>query len=288
MSSTSNPGAGAGPTPLPAVSGTAISVASVRARESARPDALFHDPYAALFASRLAPLREIPDGGTGSADAGADEAAARRARGRAFHVIIRTRFYDEYLRAATAAGIRQVALIGAGLDARSYRLNWPDSTTVFEVDLPEVLAAKQSVLDGAGATPGADRRVVAADLSEPIDGPLSAAGLDPAAPVAWLAEGVLVYLEPAVVRQLLGEVTALSVPGSRFAAESGARAPQSGQAHGVETLWRSGGVDGPAALLPDLGWSVEEHRLTDLAAAYGRPIGVESAASFVTATRDTG
>jgi methyltransferase (TIGR00027 family) len=268
--------------PLPAVSGTAISVAGVRAWESARGDALFSDPFAELFASRLAPLREPALDGRAAPP---DEAAARRARGRALHVIIRTRFYDEFLLDSAADGIRQVVLIGAGLDARAYRLDWPEPTVVFEVDLPGVLAAKQSVLDQAGAVPRADRRVVAADLSEPIADPLRASGFDPGSPTAWLAEGVLVYLEPEIVRRLLGQVTELSAPGSRLAAESGARLPAADEARGAETLWRSGRADGADALLPDLGWTVRTHRLGDLAAGYGRPIGVETVSSFATATR---
>jgi methyltransferase (TIGR00027 family) len=141
-------------------------------------------------------------------------------------------------------------LIGAGLDARAYRLDWPAATVVFEVDLPGVLAAKQSVLDEAGARPLADRRIVAADLSEPLADPLRASGFDSSSPTAWLAEGVLVYLPPEIVRRLLGEVTELSAAGSRLAAESGARLPAADEARGVETLWRSGRSDGADVLLP--------------------------------------
>ncbi len=244
---------------LPAVSDTAIAVAEVRARESSRPDALFHDPYADLFARRLAPLRGVRKPPAEPPD---DE-AVRRARGRAFHVIIRTCFYDDFLQAAAASGIRQAVLIGAGLDARAFRLGWPPGMTIFEVDLPGVLAAKQSVLDstsavsavsggvgGAGsqsAVPRAERRTVAADLTEPLPEPLLAAGFDPGVPVAWLAEGVLVYLEPATVHRLLGEITALSCPGSRFAAESGARRPGPADSGGVEALWLSGGRTAPTS-----------------------------------------
>ena len=103
----------------------------------------------ALFARDLAPLRGVRE----PAPEPPDDEAVRRARGRAFHVIIRTCFYDDFLQAAAAAGIRQVVLIGAGLDARAFRLGWPSGMTIFEVDLPGVLAAKQRVLDSLSAVP---------------------------------------------------------------------------------------------------------------------------------------
>ena len=36
---------------------------------------------------------------------------------------------------AAAAGVRQAVILAAGLDARAYRLPWPDGTTVYELDL---------------------------------------------------------------------------------------------------------------------------------------------------------
>jgi len=51
----------------------------------------------------------------------------------------RTRYFDEFFRDATAAGIRQAVVLASGLDARAYRLSWPGGTTVFEVDQPQVI-----------------------------------------------------------------------------------------------------------------------------------------------------
>jgi methyltransferase (TIGR00027 family) len=53
------------------------------------------------------------------------------------------------------------------------------------------------------------------DLAQqPPDEPLKAAGYDPAQKSAWLAEGVLMYLEPAVVDGVLEGVRRQSAPGS--------------------------------------------------------------------------
>ena len=51
---------------------------------------------------------------------------------------VRTRFFDTFFMDAAAAGLRQAVILAAGLDARAYRLRWPDGTVVFEVDQPEV------------------------------------------------------------------------------------------------------------------------------------------------------
>ena len=48
---------------------------------------------------------------------------------------------------------------------------------------------------------------------------MRAAGFDPAAPAAWLAEGLLIYLPPDAQDRLFDQITALSAPGSTLATE---------------------------------------------------------------------
>jgi methyltransferase (TIGR00027 family) len=132
---------------------------------------------------------------------------------------VRTRFFDDFFTAATDAGIRQAVILAAGLDSRAYRLPWPPATTVFEVDQPQVIEFKTATLSGLGAEPTADRRTVAVDLREDWPAALRAAGFDPTQRTAWIAEGLLGYLPAEAQDRLLDQVTALSVPGSRFATE---------------------------------------------------------------------
>ena len=47
-------------------------------------------------------------------------------------IVVRTRFWDRALLAAAAADAHQVVILAAGMDARAYRLGWPDGTTVYE------------------------------------------------------------------------------------------------------------------------------------------------------------
>jgi methyltransferase (TIGR00027 family) len=63
-------------------------------------------------------------------------------------IIIRTRFWDDALLDAQDDGVSQVVILAAGMDARAYRLPWRAGTTVYEVDQPRVIAAKDERLAG--------------------------------------------------------------------------------------------------------------------------------------------
>ena len=54
----------------------------------------------------------------------------------------RTAFFDEFFLDAADAGVRQVVILASGLDARAWRLPWPDGTVVYELDQPKVLEFK--------------------------------------------------------------------------------------------------------------------------------------------------
>lgn len=270
--------------PLAGVGKTALGMAYVRARESARPNHLFDDPYASAFVAASPDTfeeRREPD------DDRTDVGAAF-----AMHAIIRTRYYDDYL---LAANLRQVVLLAAGLDTRAFRLPWPDGTHVFEVDFPEVLAFKQNVLDARAAAPRCHRTTVAADLRDDWVTALVEAGFDAARPTAWLVEGVLIYLDHDAADRLLTSIDSTSAPGSQVAFEASvgatddivARARTVPSMRKYASLWR-GGLDGdPADWLRTHGWAPTVDTLSDLAARYGRPLRIESTSRLLTAARGT-
>ncbi len=68
---------------------------------------------------------------------------------------VRTRHFDGLFTDAAAAGVRQAVILASGLDARAYRLPWPDGTTLYEVDQPEVIDFKSKTLADLGAQPKA-------------------------------------------------------------------------------------------------------------------------------------
>jgi methyltransferase (TIGR00027 family) len=132
---------------------------------------------------------------------------------------VRTRWFDKLFTDAAAAGVRQAVILAAGLDARAYRLPWPDGTTVYELDQPQVIDFKTKTLSGLSANPKADRHTVAIDLRNDWPKALKDNGFDPTQPTAWIAEGLLIYLPPEAQDLLFDRINELSAPGSRVATE---------------------------------------------------------------------
>jgi methyltransferase (TIGR00027 family) len=132
---------------------------------------------------------------------------------------VRTRWFDRLFTDAAAAGVRQEVILATGLDARAYRLPWPDGTVVFEVDQPEVIDFKTKTLTDLGAKPRADRRTVAIDLRNDWPKALRDNGFDSTRPTAWIAEGLLIYLPSEAQDLLFDRINELSAPGSRVATE---------------------------------------------------------------------
>jgi methyltransferase (TIGR00027 family) len=205
---------------------TAVMVAAARAVETERPDALIRDPYARLLVTNAGAgvLWEAMLDPTMVAKVEAidGESAAHLQHMRGYQAV-RTNFFDTYFLDATkdpATGIRQVVILASGLDSRAYRLDWPAGTTVYEIDQPQVLAYKSTTLAENGVAPSADRREVAIDLRQDWPAALRAAGFDPTARTAWLAEGLLMYLPAEAQDRLFTQIGELSPAGSRVSAET--------------------------------------------------------------------
>lgn len=256
---------------------TALGVATFRAVETDRPDHMIEDEYARMF---------VTAAGEPHFTAILDDPSAIGERNFFPRMVgPRTKFFDEFCLDAGAAGVRQVVILAAGLDARSFRLDWPAGTTVYEIDQAAVLEFKDRVLAEHGARAGADRRPVAVDLRADWPAALRGAGFDADAPSAWLAEGLLPYLPGAAQDALFERIDAFSPVSSRLAAHGGPggaefrrfrelaqryfdRAP-----FGEETpfdLWYDDEHADPTRWLADRGWVVRARTVADLFADYGR------------------
>jgi methyltransferase (TIGR00027 family) len=258
---------------------TALLVAGLRALHATSAEPLVRDEYAKHFVTASADPYL-----TGLlADPETSECLAVFAR----LYGVQTRFFDDFFLSATDGGLRQAVIVAAGLDSRAYRLKWPSSTTVFEVDQPKVLEFKVHVLAAQAAEPTSQRKDVAADLRDDWSTPLRAAGFDPNTPTAWSVEGVLPYLTGDAQDSLFTRIDDFSVPGSRLAIGAlGSRLNQ-GQLSALEAthpgLNLPGDVDfsaltyddgdktSPAEWLAEHGWAVDPVRTTlELQADYGR------------------
>jgi methyltransferase (TIGR00027 family) len=130
-------------------------------------------------------------------------------------LILRVAFIDAVL-AETKP--RQVVILGAGLDTRSWRLETLRGARVFEVDFPATQAFKRDRAARLGA-PIADLVYVPVDFTrDDLAASLRAAGFDPKVPTAWVWEGVIMYLDDAALRSTLAAVAKLSAKGRRLVA----------------------------------------------------------------------
>ncbi|WP_378739936.1 class I SAM-dependent methyltransferase [Nocardia brasiliensis] len=190
---------------------TALQVAAARAVATQEPDALVRDEYAARF---------VAAAGDPDTDLLVTDPTRWADNPLTGFIGLRSKFFDDLFLTAAAAGVTQAVILAAGLDARAYRLDWPQGSIVYEIDQPKVLEFKQQVLDEAGATPKADRRAVAVDLRDDWPAALIEAGFDPTLPTVWSAEGLLPYLPGPAQDALFARIDQLSAPGSRLAAET--------------------------------------------------------------------
>ena len=135
-------------------------------------------------------------------------------------MVPRTIMIDEALTDAIAAApSMQLAIVGAGLDSRAWRMPELAGRTVFSLDHP----ASQGALIERSSTlpaPQCDLRLVPVDLtSQELGSALAGSGHDPAVPTLWLWEGVIPYLDRTQVRATLHAMSRLSCQGSRLIAQ---------------------------------------------------------------------
>jgi len=175
------------------VSDTALLVAAARAHETARPDGVVRDPFAARLAGErgLALAHKLLDPDWFGIGVG-----------------LRCRTIDRMLLEAIAAhGIRTVVLLGAGLDTRPWRLDLPAELRWIEVDFAPILDYKFGLL--ASEKPRCRLERITADLRVPEQRQSiwTAAGPQPG---LIITEGLLLYIPAATTEALATEPPRLS------------------------------------------------------------------------------
>lgn len=182
--------------PINNVSDTARWVAVYRAMETARPDAIFRDP----FADRLA-------GEEGRRIVG----EMKRGKAMAWAMIVRTAVFDELIMERITSGeVDLVINLAAGLDARPWRLDLPPALRWVDVDLPEMIEHKMSVLGPVKAR--CHYEAIAADLaSEPARRDVLAQLTTRGSSALVISEGLLVYLGEDAVGALARDLHASAI-----------------------------------------------------------------------------
>lgn len=214
---------------------TAELTAASRYRESLLADRLFHDPYALSLCSQAA-LDAVPES-------------------RSFNAM-RTRYFDDAICARIAENsIYQIVALGAGLDARPYRLELPPCPTergycFFELDMSPVLEKKKAILGQPTRGEVIHIGVNFEENSWPTK-LTSHPTFSATVRTLWIAEGLFMYFDECEVCQLLDSITGLSAEGSCLIADFVNE--QLYQREGYSARYLSG-FDSPCELFEARGW----------------------------------
>lgn len=176
------------------VSDTARWVAVYRAMETARPDAIFRDPFAARLAGEKG--EAIVDN-------------MKSGRRMAWAMIVRTKVFDEViLDRIRNGGVDQIVNLAAGLDARPWRMTeLPPSLRWIDVDLPGILDHKLGLMAGEKTVCQYD--AVRVDLRDAARRRALFAQLGAQSSRTLVcAEGLLIYLTPEDVGTLAADLHA--------------------------------------------------------------------------------
>lgn len=189
------------------VSVTAHGVAWIKALDSIKhPDnLLYNDPYAAKLAGEL----------------GKQWVAEMDERYGVENILVtipmRTKYIDGEIMRLLGGGIHQHVTLGAGLDARPWRLTAPHEVDYFEVDFPELFNFKLPLIEAEGAVTSFRYHSVTADMSLPDWGDkLQTAGFDVHKPTVWLVEGLTMYLTDEENTIMFQKIASLSAAGSHI------------------------------------------------------------------------
>ena len=160
----------------------------------------------AIFTDPLA-LRILGEDALGVVSAAGESDASRGLR---MFIACRSRFAEDAAARAVAGAVRQVVVLGAGLDTYGCRGAYPEGVRVFEVDHPATQAWKRDRLAAAGIAVPEALTFAACDFErERLPDALGAAGFDAKAPAFFTWLGVVPYLTEAAIWSTLGYVASL-------------------------------------------------------------------------------
>jgi methyltransferase (TIGR00027 family) len=192
-------------------------VAAMRGLAELDDPALVHDPFAAdllplRYASVLRVAQRVP-----GASRTVLRALALASGNLSRHLAFRTRAIDDAVSGEARTGTEQLVLLGAGFDARAWRLSALECVTVFEVDHPDTQASKRAAIGDRSAL-AREVRWVPVDFADEsrmlLDDALERAGHDASRQTTFVWEGVTMYLTSDAIDSTLAVVSRRAAPGS--------------------------------------------------------------------------
>ncbi|KAL6636840.1 hypothetical protein ACP70R_024412 [Stipagrostis hirtigluma subsp. patula] len=189
-----------------------------------------------------------------------ERAGAREVHG--VMIAVRTLWFDARIEAAVAAlgGAPQVVLLGAGMDARAYRLSCLKECMVFELDFPELLEMKSDLLHEAMSSANHQKLTMMAKslIRVPAniqDGDwitkLQSCGYVPERSTIWVLEGIIYYLHHAHAMRVLETIAASRISASTIILADFMNKNATLLSPGMYHFYH----DSPDLLLPSIGFS---------------------------------
>ena len=178
-------------------------VALIRAEESEKPadERICYDPYAIRFASPelLEFMKHDPEKYKAQR-----EQVESGLPGYSNSIVARVRYFDDIIKSSAMDGLEQLIIMGAGYDTRAYRIEELKNVHVFEIDHPDTIKVKKDKINGIFGFIPAHVTYVPADLEvEKIDQVLAENGYDKTKKTLFAMEGLIYYLPPEAVDDLL-------------------------------------------------------------------------------------
>lgn len=193
---------------------TAMGVALHRAVESQKPEdeRICYDPYAIHFLSPeiLESMACNPD----KAREGMEKYESFFP-GLSSSILAKVRYFDDFVMKSIGEGLEQLVILGAGYDSRAYRIEGLKNIIVFEVDHPATQIVKiEKIKEIFGSLPGHVVYIPADLASEGFGQRLLEMGYDRSKKTLFVMEGVIFYIPPATVDEILSFIVKNSGKGS--------------------------------------------------------------------------
>lgn len=160
---------------------------------------IFYDPLA---------VRILGDEGNAVIERARNDASARRLR---LFIAARSRYAEDATRNAIASGMRQLVVLGAGLDTFAYRSELPPNLRIYEVDHPSTQEWKRALLSAAGIAVPASVEFTPIDFErQSLAEGLAACGFEPTQRAFFTWLGVVPYLTEEAALATLGFIASSS------------------------------------------------------------------------------
>lgn len=190
-------------------------IALHRVAESALPEGqrICYDPYAVHFVDPevLELARKNPE-----KTKAMKEHYERLFPGLSSSIRARVRYFDDFVKASIGEGLEQLVILGAGYDTRAYRIEvLKENAKVLEVDRPETQSLKkEKIAKIFGGLPDHVVYVPVDFETEGLGQKLLGNGYDRSKKTLFLMEGLVMYIPPKAVDDILSFIVKNSARGS--------------------------------------------------------------------------